>query len=356
MAPRWKQVLPLFDGSIAMKKYLVPSGFVALLLLALSFVWVETSPPVQASPRQQEGTPPAASPTPQACQECHLDIANNWGESPHAHAFDDAVFQERWMSVGEKGECLACHTTNYQHTTGEYDAEGVACQACHGEVGTEHPPEIVALKADTEYCGSCHITTLAEWRLTGHGSEDIGCMDCHDPHSQGSLFAVADDMCLNCHQETMGDYLEDLHIEKGIGCVDCHALVVPPEEIPEDGIVPTGHAFTITPATCIACHTDTLHAGFSLPGYEQGAKVANGAEPTEGAEPTPVAAASSPPTDGATPEQQIQTLEAALASRNVTMIFQGGIVGLVLGGTTAWFIANNLRAARREHENEPAAQ
>lgn len=306
---------------VDMKKFLTSSSFLAFLILVFGLSWRGNFTPIQASPSPQETTPAAENPTDepelQACQECHLDIANNWADSPHAHAFDDPAFQEKWTSLGEKGECLACHTTNYRHTTGEYEAEGVECKACHGEVSTEHPPEIVPIEANSEYCGSCHTTTLGEWRLTGHGSEGIGCMDCHDPHSQGSLFAVADDMCLNCHQETMGNYLEDLHIEKGIGCVDCHALVIPPERMPEDGIVPTGHAFTITPATCIACHTDTLHAGFSLPGYEQGAKVANGeTEPVAAASPTPVAY---PPSrsGGTTPEQQIQTLEAALASRNV---------------------------------------
>ncbi len=175
-------------------------------------------------------------------------------------------------------------------------------------------------------------------------------MDCHDPHSQGALFEVADDMCLNCHEDTMGNYLEDLHIEKGIGCVDCHALVIPPEVTPEDGIVPTGHSFTITTSTCIACHTDALHAGFSLPGYEHGAKAANvisstvPLSDTETISPTEVIEENT--------AQQIQTLEAALASRNVTIIFQGGVVGLVLGGSTAWFIANNIRSSRRENEDE----
>jgi len=44
-------------------------------------------------------------------------------------------------------------------------------------------------------------------------------------------------------------------------------------------------------------------------------------------------------------------LETALASQNVTLIFQGGIVGLVLGGSTAWFVAQNIRAGRREDDN-----
>ena len=46
----------------------------------------------------------------------------------------------------------------------------------------------------------------------------------------------------------MEDYLNDLHVQKDIGCVDCHALVIPPDVAPDDGIVPTGHSFNITPA------------------------------------------------------------------------------------------------------------
>jgi hypothetical protein len=34
-------------------------------------------------------------------------------------------------------------------------------------------------------------------------------------------------------------------------------------------------------------------------------------------------------------------------------LFQGGVVGLVLGGTTAWFVAQNVRSARKSEEEEP---
>ncbi len=330
-----------------MKKTIVLCALVLGCLFIIGIAGLGNVFTVQAASLMQEATP---TPNPADCKECHLDIANSWIESPHAHAFDDPVFQERWESLGRKGECLVCHTTNYQHTTGEYAEEGVECKACHGEVQAEHPPSIVPIEADTDYCGSCHTTTLGEWRLTGHASADIGCMDCHDPHSQGALFEVADDMCLNCHEDTMGNYLEDLHIEKGIGCVDCHALVIPPEVTPEDGIVPTGHSFTITTSTCIACHTDALHAGFSLPGYENGAKAANVISSTVPLSDTETISPTEVIEENTT--QQIQTLEAALASRNVTIIFQGGVVGLVLGGSTAWFIANNIRSSRRENEDE----
>ncbi len=282
------------------------------------------------------------------CGECHLDVAEHWSRSPHAHAYDDPYFQEQWTALGQPDDCLSCHTTNYVASTGEYSAEGVYCEACHGKATGEHPPEIISLEADTEYCGSCHTTTLSEWRSTGHAPADVGCMDCHDPHSQGALFEVADDMCINCHQQDMERYLEDTHVQKDIGCVDCHALVIPPEVTPDDGIVPTGHAFDITPATCVACHTDALHAGFSLPGYEDGASLANFHGEDDGEMHLEVAEE----VETLTPEQRIDALETALASRNITTLFQGGVVGIVLGGSTAWMVARNVRNVPGTNEQE----
>ena len=288
------------------------------------------------------------------CGECHLDVSEKWMHSPHAHAYDDPYFQEQWVALGKPGDCLACHTTEYVASTGEYAAEGVYCEACHGKVFSDHPPAIVSLEADTEYCGSCHTTTLSEWRSTGHAPADVGCMDCHDPHSQQALFENPDEMCINCHQQDMERYLEDLHVQKNIGCVDCHALVIPPEVPPDDGIVPTGHAFDITPATCVACHTDALHAGFSLPGFEEGATQASEFESDQVVE---IEDTEPDEAESLTPEQQIDALETALASRNITTLFQGGVVGIVLGGSTAWLVSRNIsRGAVEEDEEEEYAE
>jgi predicted CXXCH cytochrome family protein len=309
-------------------------------ILMFGTVMLMTVSLAQAAPPLQEEEPHNDASV-NNCGECHLDIAESWSHSPHAHAYDDPYFQEKWTGLGKPGECLLCHTTEYVASTGEYAEEGVYCEACHGRVSGEHPPEIVTIRADTEYCGSCHTTTLSEWRSTAHHPSDVGCMDCHNPHSQEALFENPDDMCINCHQEDMERYLEDLHVQKDIGCVDCHALVIPPEEVPDDGIVPTGHAFNITPATCVACHTDALHAGFSLPGFENGA---NGTMQTEGMQ-EPESESETPATEAEvlTPEQRIEALETALASRNFTTLFQGGVVGIVLGGSTAWIVARNIR-------------
>jgi predicted CXXCH cytochrome family protein len=305
------------------------------------------------------GLASAASPLPvsahaqgadaQWCGECHLNIASSWENSTHAHAYNDPFFQERWQAMGSPGSCLGCHTTNYQASSGEFAAAGVSCEACHGQVNPDHPPAPAPVKDDAAYCGTCHTTTLGEWRLTGHAAAGVGCSSCHDVHSQKAMFEDPDEMCINCHKDSMGPYLEDLHIQKDIGCVDCHALVIPPEVPPADGIVPTGHAFTITPGTCVACHTDALHAGFHLPGYEKGAKDANN-HPGETGEPKPTRTVSNPELRILDLETQLIASQAAVASRTMTMIFQGGVVGLVLGGSTAWVIANNVRRGRKEED------
>ncbi len=304
------------------------------------------------------GQPPLETAAPKACSECHPDVEAAWQDSPHAHAFDDPLFASRWKSLGEPGECLVCHTTGYAATTDQYSAEGVTCEACHGSPQGEHPPAIIPIRADTEYCGACHTTTLGEWRLTGHATAGVGCKDCHNPHSQAALFENPDEMCVNCHKDDIGEHKNDIHITKGIGCVECHSLVLPPETPPADGLIPTGHTFTITPATCVSCHTDTLHIGEPLPGYESGAKAVAATLPITSTVSTVVAEYTGEThADGGMPaEQTVQALEAALASARLSTLFQGGIIGLALGGSTAYFVARNqVRAAKpaKDETDEP---
>jgi predicted CXXCH cytochrome family protein len=286
------------------------------------------------------------------CAECHVDVAAAWSISTHAHTYDDPIFVERWKSLEQPGECLVCHTTGYSATTGEYIAEGVTCEACHGAAIAGHPPAIVPVRSDTEHCGACHTTTLGEWRLSGHSSADVSCINCHNPHSQTALFENPDEMCVNCHKDDLGEHKNDYHITKGIGCVDCHTLVVPPETPPPDGLVPTGHTFKITPATCVSCHTDTLHIGKPLPGYEDGAKAVAASFPETSA----ISQVIEDYTSGSTSHgslangQSMQALEAALASARLSTLFQGGIIGLVLGGSTAYFVARNQRGDTNNHK------
>jgi predicted CXXCH cytochrome family protein len=323
-------------------------GLLGLLLTVQLSAAATPTPTPSPNPSQGEGD--LQGDVVKECQECHLDVARHWSASPHAHAFDGDTFQERWTGLGEPGECLVCHTTGYQPSTGAFAAAGIQCQGCHGEATADHPPAPVPIRADTEYCGVCHTTTLSEWRLSGHAASAVGCADCHDPHSQQALFAEPDELCLNCHAEALEEHADDIHLTKGVGCVACHALTLPPDVTPVDGIKPTGHTFTISATTCVACHTDTLHAGSALPGYEHGA--AGQAEETAGTPAGQTEEVAATPGDPLSAEQRLQAVEAALASRNLSLLFQGAVVGLVLGGTTAWFVSQNARRAAEEDQDD----
>lgn len=334
------------------------SGLLVGLLSMGLVVSVAWAAPGHLSYAQESPTPATrTSEEVKACAECHPNVEAAWMNSPHAHAYDDEEFLSRWKSLGEPGECLVCHTTGYQATTGEYSAPGVTCEACHGPAVEGHPPAVVPVRADTQYCGSCHTTTLGEWRLTGHSAANVGCTDCHNPHSQAALFENPDELCVNCHKDDIGEHKDDLHIQKGIGCVECHALVLPMESLPPDGLIPTGHSFTITPATCVSCHTDTLRIGKPLPGYELGAKAISAGETMTSTLPALIAEYTGKPTtpSGLAPEQHIQALEAALASSRLSSLFQGALIGLVFGSTTAYFVARNRRQIIVE-EGEPAGE
>jgi hypothetical protein len=280
----------------------------------------------------------------QDCQSCHPNVADLWAVSSHAHAYDNPIFSERWKALGEPGECLLCHTTGYQATTGEYKDASVSCEACHGAPLENHPPAAMPVHNDAQYCGTCHTVTLGEWRLTGHAAANVGCKDCHNPHSQKPRFENSDEMCINCHKDDLGEHQNDTHIQKGIRCIECHALVIPPEVPPADGLAPTGHSFTITPATCVACHTDTLHVGRPIPGYEAGAKAVAASLPEDPTLPELIKEyTGESQATRITQEQQIQALEAALASTRLSTLFQGGLIGLALGGSTAYLVARNQR-------------
>src|SRR3989304_9058856 len=65
-----------------------------------------------AAPLPQEGAPgtPIGDDN---CKKCHLDIADSWSHSPHAHAFDDPLYQQKSLKKNWSVKCLLCHTTNY---------------------------------------------------------------------------------------------------------------------------------------------------------------------------------------------------------------------------------------------------
>lgn len=218
-------------------KIFLAGGLICLLWVALMVGAVEAGSDPQvlaqttATPQAESTQTPTEPVVTKDCFECHPDKMDAWVDSPHAHSADTPVFLEGWENLERSPECLLCHKATYQQDTGEYLAEGVSCETCHGVVGPDHPPAQAPARSDEEYCGTCHPTTLGEARISGHSTEnEVRCVDCHDPHSQKVLFKNPDDMCKDCHDEDlkkMDETLSKVHLQEDISCADCHMLDVP---------------------------------------------------------------------------------------------------------------------------------
>jgi hypothetical protein len=92
------------------------------------------------------------------CARCHSDIATKFISSPHSLAFD------RLRNIGDKSECLKCHTTGYGMYSGfgsdearknKMNLEGVTCEVCHG-YGTTHSRDGEYISTARNACKKCH--------------------------------------------------------------------------------------------------------------------------------------------------------------------------------------------------------
>ena len=92
-----------------------------------------------------------------ACMACHEDAFKVYLDSPHRSAF--ATIRNKGQSF--EPECLACHTTGYQHKNGYSDVPpftkliNVQCEACHG-YGTEHARDGKWVAQAKDSCTICH--------------------------------------------------------------------------------------------------------------------------------------------------------------------------------------------------------
>ncbi len=221
---------------------------------------------------QAQGPQPAA-PVVQAtsdCKTCHEDFYQQWQMGSHGQATIDQVFVDEWAKQGKPGACLVCHTTGYDATTGEYQAEGVSCQACHSPIPANHPTDNMPVDKSTDLCGRCHSNTqfaLPNWQMSAHYQRNISCSVCHDPHAT-SLRAVAgqniaDDpsaLCMNCHKDYAADFTHSSHGEAGITCVNCHMKADKSTSTFETAHKLPDHSFSPTLDTCSSCHARQMHS------------------------------------------------------------------------------------------------
>jgi hypothetical protein len=157
---------------------------------------------------------------PITCQMCHAENYDEWDGTAHSNAFTDEVFQSEWQSQGSPSECLECHTTGYDSTSGEYAFEGVTCESCHGAGLT------MAIDTSSELCGSCHTgeygkDKFALFQEGIHSSSGVKCIDCH-MHEDNHRFEVESKACATCHTD------DDIHDRKLI--LDLQGVNIEAEE------------------------------------------------------------------------------------------------------------------------------
>jgi len=106
------------------------------------------------------------------------------------------------------------------------------------------------------------------------------------------------------------------------------------------GLVPTGHTFAVGSDACIACHQDTVHTRDEI------VKLTG-----------EVAALES--VDSATLEQTVQSqeqeivdLRAQSTNRLYIGLAQGAIVGLLIGGATAWVVSRGIKVVEVEEDEQ----
>lgn len=137
-----------------------------------------------------DGTPASA------CTACHLDIYEEWKQSPHAGAFLREEFRVASQDH-EESDCLRCHIpTSLEKVSAapvraKFRSEGVNCDSCHLQgkaYATPVKPTTFAmhdvvqndLLRKGEFCGRCHEAIFKQWSAVSVASDGRKtCQQCH---------------------------------------------------------------------------------------------------------------------------------------------------------------------------------
>lgn len=279
------------------------------------------------------------------CVDCH-------GENSFPHV-EPVPPNEMSYILQYEPECLTCHGLQDSdsmeqrlvfetHPGNSSLLEGTTCQECHladDEWATVHPDNTNPLEVDPQDCVACHETTVHEWEMSAHGSQQLACSTCH-LDGQGTLrFADTQTLCLNCHANSQRTFTHITHQDQV--CTDCHweaeqnfthhvLLNGQPQ--------PSGHDLFVETGTCVDCHAQ--ENTIALVAQAQGQEIEARTESVR----------------ALATEREVEALEAELeetrdeeANTATLRLFQGALVGLVLGLILV-FVANRWRIYRQVNE------
>jgi predicted CXXCH cytochrome family protein len=198
----------------------------------------------------------------ETCKACHEDQFKNFAGTKHAKLKDVASWKDKVQG------CESCHGPGKAHVEAGGDKTKIISFA------NKNSKEI------SESCLACHSgrETHNEFRRGEHWRNDVGCTDCHSPHSgpfnhekTGSAAFIAGvsrenpnrastlrlkdsepQLCLSCHQETKSQFTKPFHhkvLEGTMKCSDCHN--------PHGGFESKQTKLAVGgDVACIKCHND----------------------------------------------------------------------------------------------------
>jgi DmsE family decaheme c-type cytochrome len=159
-----------------------------------------------------------------ACQTCHGP-----GEA-HIEAGGDAsqIIRPQLLPRRESSDgCLTCHGRKEGHFSARqaiHRLDDVGCIDCHNPHLTT---ESMLVHSGPELCATCHGSIAAEFELPrAHplGEGEPGCAGCHDPHATVSSRVRPNAGCEGCHFEKAGPYLYAHDVGLVDGCTSCHRV------------------------------------------------------------------------------------------------------------------------------------
>ena len=275
-----------------MKKFLVFSGFVVLLLLCLLLI----SPRGVLAQAKGGGATYVGD---DACKGCHEDRYKAFAATVHGKKVvpgnpankegceschgPGSVHVDKGGGKGgiiafKKGEnsdmrsavCLNCHENSTQLALwdgGIHKKKDVSCNDCHSiHMGPKAAMGYGTTLAPLGYlpgpqyivCGKCHLDVKAAVNRRSHHpiiEGRITCSSCHQPHgtlTDNLLKADSNNqLCYKCHADKRGPYMNE-HPPVEENCSYCH--------LPHGGV----HQSLLTekvPNLCQGCHDSTRHPG-----------------------------------------------------------------------------------------------
>ncbi len=171
----------------------------------------------------------------ETCKACHEDQFKNFAGTKHAKLKDVPSWKDKVQG------CESCHGPGSAHVEGGGDKTKIITFKGKNS------------KTISETCLSCHSGKESHnnFRRGEHWRNDVGCTDCHSPHSapfdrekSGSAAFIAGvsrenpnrastlrlkdsepQLCMSCHSETKSQFTKPFHhkvLEGAMKCSDCH--------------------------------------------------------------------------------------------------------------------------------------